>query len=412
MEPSSRIFRRRRENLMRQFPAALILVVGGAPQSLNLNFLYLTGIPEPRGTLLLAPEGARVGIGRSNPGPDYVRGKTVQQVLFLPPRDPLAARWGEDSAATAEGVDANEIGVDAVLSSTERDAVLSRCFLQARRLAYARSRDAVLGGGDDPDAIFIAQVARRFLNLEIVDATATLHEMRRLKTDEEVQAIERAVAVTAEALDRATSTIRPGMREHEVEAEIARVYRSHGATHAFDPIVACGANALSLHYDQNNGPIEAGKLLLIDTGASLAGYNADITRTVPVDGRFSPDQRRVYETVLAALEEAIAYCKPGAELGELHARAYRVIDDAGFGEHFIHGLGHHIGLETHDVGDIHRPLQAGAVVTIEPGIYLPDGEIGVRIEDDVLITADGCRVLTEAVPKTIDAVERWMERAG
>jgi Xaa-Pro aminopeptidase len=397
---------------MRQFPDALILVIGGAPESLNPNFVYLTGIPEPRGTLLLAPEGARVGIGRSNPGPDYVRGRTVQQVLFLPSPDPLAARWGEDSAATTEGVDANDIGVDAVLSSSGRDAELSRCFLQARRLAFARACNADLGGGDDADATFIAQVARRFLNLEIVDATAALHEMRRLKSDEEVQAIEQAVAVTAEALDRATSRLRPGMREYEVEAEIARVYRAHGATHAFDPIVACGANALSLHYGQNNGPIEAGKLLLIDTGASLAGYNADITRTVPVDGRFSPAQRKVYEAVLAALEEAIAHCKPGAELGELHARAYGVIDDAGYGEHFIHGLGHHIGLETHDVGDIHRPLQAGAVVTIEPGIYLPGGEIGVRIEDDVLITGDGCRVLTEAVPKTVDAVERWMERAG
>jgi len=397
---------------MRQFPEALILVSGGAPGRLNPNFLYLAGIPEPRGALLLAPEGTRVGIGRSNPGPDYVRGTRARTVLFLPPRDPLAARWGEDSAATVEGVDAKQIGLDVVLPSTERDAVLSRCFHHGRTLAYVRANDAQLGGDDGTDAALVARVARRFLNLDIVDATAAVHEMRRLKTNEEVRAIEQAVAVTAEALDRATATLRPGMREYEVEAEIARVYRAHGATHAFDPIVACGANALLLHYDRNTGPVEPGKLLLIDTGASLAGYNADITRTVPVGGRFSPEQRKVYETVLAALEEAISLCKPGAELGELHARAYQVIDDAGYGEHFVHGLGHYIGLETHDVGDVHRPLEPGAVVTIEPGVYLPDGQIGVRIEDDVLITADGCRVLSDAVPRSVDAVERWMERAS
>jgi len=196
--------------------------------------------------------------------------------------------------------------------------------------------------------------------------------------------------------------------EHELEAEIVRVYRKHGGTHAFDPIIGCGPNALQLHYTANSGPIEAGRLTLIDTGASIDGYQADITRTIPVDGRFTERQREIYETVLAAQQAVIDRCKPGALVGELHAEAFEKIADAGYGQYFVHGTSHHLGLETHDVGDPERPLASGAVITVEPGIYIPEEEIGIRIEDDVLITADGHRVLSEAIPKSITAIEQRM----
>jgi Xaa-Pro aminopeptidase len=172
--------------------------------------------------------------------------------------------------------------------------------------------------------------------------------------------------------------------------------------------VACGINAVFPHYHANSARIEPGKLLLIDTGAALDGYRSDVTRTLPVDGRFSDRQRKVYETVLGAQRQAIEMCRPGALIADIHSKAYDVIAAAGFGEHFIHGTSHHLGLETHDAGDIHRPLVEGAVITVEPGIYLPDEEIGVRIEDDVLVTAAAPRILSEAIPTTAEEIEGRM----
>jgi Xaa-Pro aminopeptidase len=235
--------------------------------------------------------------------------------------------------------------------------------------------------------------------------------MRRLKDDAEVGAIRRAIDVTDEALGAVARRLAPGVREHELEAEIVRVYRAHGATHAFEPIVGTGTNALKLHYVKNAATLEAGQLVLVDTGATVDGYRSDITRTLPVSGKFSSRQRAIYDAVLAAEEAAIALCRPGSTIGEIHARSHEVIAAAGFGEHYIHGIGHHLGLETHDVGDVHGPLEAGCVLTIEPGVYAPDDGIGVRIEDDVLVAKDGPVVLSAAIPRTAEAVERWIAEA-
>jgi Xaa-Pro aminopeptidase len=400
----------RRGILMEQLQKGLVYVPGRGAAGVNPNFHYLTGIAEPRASLLLAPASTRIETGRLHPGPDYVRGRMVQQVLFLPPSDPLASRWGEDSAATLDSVSAEQAGVDAVIGTGELETVLAQAFQASSLLYHVRGFPPSLEGGDDADALFVARVRRRFFDLEVRDGSPAVHEMRRLKDEHEVGALERASAVTAEALDHVLGLLRPGLQEYEVEAEITRVYRKHGGGHAFDPIVGAGANALSLHYKQNAGPIAADQLVLIDTGAKIDGYCSDVTRTYPAGGRYRDRQREVYETVLRAQQAAIAAARPGALLGDLHATAYEVIDAAGMGEHFIHGLGHHLGLETHDVGDIYRPLQPGAVFTVEPGIYIPDEQIGVRIEDDVLITADGCRVLTEAIPKTVEEIERRMAR--
>ena len=406
----SHIHAARRARLLEQNPQGLIVVRGSGVAGPNPNFFYLTGIEEPAGALLLAPRGARYGVGRANPGPDYVRGRTARQLLFLPTRDPLAASWGEQGQATAESVTPAAAGVDAVLPVSQLQGVLSTALTQVEALHYVRSAAAALGGADDADTEWVEQVRRRFLNVRIRDASPEVHEMRRSKDEHEAAAIERAAAVTAEALEAVLRVLRAGVREQEIEAEIVRVYRSHGATHAFDPIVACGDNALVLHYTANAASIEAGRLLLVDTGACLDGYRADVTRTYPVDGRFDPRQREVYEAVLRAQHEAIAACRPGALLGDLHASAWSSIDAAGFGEYFVHGLGHHLGIETHDVGDLYRPLEPGAVITVEPGIYLPGDGIGVRIEDDVLITADGHRVLTDAIPKSVEDIERCLGR--
>jgi Xaa-Pro aminopeptidase len=403
-----RSYRDRREAVMAQHAEGLVLVRGAASDGVNPNFRYLTGLSEPRGLLLLAPEGARIGVGPSHPGPDYVRGRIVHQILFLPAPSPLAARWGEDSAATVDRVGPDSARVDAVLGVDELDAVLDRALQEASVLHYVRGSQPTLAGDDDSDVRFLSRVRDRFFGVTVRDATPTVDELRRSKDEAEIRAIERAAAVTAEALDRVLGLVRAGMHEHEVEGEITRVYRAHGATHAFEPIVACGVNAVFPHYKANAARIEPGQLLLIDTGAVLDGYASDVTRTLPVDGRFDDRQREIYDTVLRAQREAIDMCRPGALIADIHAKAFEVISAAGFGEQFIHGTSHHLGLETHDVGNVHRPLTEGSVITVEPGIYLPDEAIGVRIEDDVLVTADGPRILTEGIPATADDVERRM----
>jgi Xaa-Pro aminopeptidase len=289
--------------------------------------------------------------------------------------------------------------------------VLGQALAAASRLYYVRGAQPSLDGEDDADARFVAKVRRRFLGIDVLDGSGDVHEMRRLKDASEVASIERAVAITAKAVARVIDVLRPEMMESEIEGEITRVYRAAGAKHSFDPIVGAGRNALSLHYKENNGPIDDRALLLIDTGASIEDYCADISRTFPVGGRFTDRQREVYEAVLRAEKAAIEAAKPGVLMGDLHAIAWEEIDRAGLSEHFIHGLGHHIGLETHDVGDLYRPLQPGAVITVEPGVYIPDEGIGIRIEDDVLITESGCRVLSAAIPREADEIERAMAGA-
>jgi Xaa-Pro aminopeptidase len=405
---SSQPYLERRRKLMQQLQDGLILVPGQVSGRLSQNFLYLTGISEPRGALLLAPQGVRAFTGRLHPGPDYVRGRMVRQLLFLPARDPLASQWGEDSKATVEQAGPAEWGVDALFSSSELENMLTAALQSNGLLYHVRGAAPSLSGADDSDSAFVARVRRRFFGLSVRDGSPTVHEMRRIKEDGEIAAMEKAVDATAEAFSAVMNMMRSGMREHELEAEITRIYRRRGGSHAFDPIVACGDNALKLHYSDNSGLLDEGRLMVIDTGASIDGYKADVTRTLPVGGRFNERQREIYEVALAAELEAISAAGPGVLLGDLHARAYKVIDDAGLGEYFVHGLGHYLGLEAHDVGDYHLPLQAGAVITAEPGIYIPEEGIGARIEDDLLITDDGCRVLSEAIPKTIEDIEEAM----
>lgn len=396
----------RRRALLAATGADLLLVRGQGAEGVNPNFTYLTGIDERRGALLMATEGLRIATGRNHPGRDYVRGRTVRQVLFLPVPDRVAARWGEDAAATTDSVDPSAAGIDALLPIGELAPLLEQALAGAGVLHYVRGSPPHLAAADDPDGAFVSRVRRSFFSVEVRDVTPAVHEMRRIKDAGEVARIERALAVTATALESVLPRIRAGAAEYELEAEIVRTYRAAGAQHAFDPIVATGANANLLHYRANDARLAAGEVVLIDSGARLAGYCSDVTRCYPVDGRFTPRQREVYETVRRALHEAIAACRAGTLLADVHSRAWDVIDRAGFAAHFIHGTSHHLGLETHDAGDVHRPLAPGCVVTVEPGIYLPEEGLGVRLEDDVLVTADEPRVLSAAIPTDPDEIER------
>ncbi len=408
MQQDAQPYRARREALIQAAGDGLILVRGAAGATVNPSFFYLTGIREPAGALLLSKQSFRIGSGRRHPGPNYSDGREATQVLFLPGADPMAERWGEAGDANTGTVQPDAVGVDIVANAQEFEEALVKILPRIETLHVVRGAPAGLSATGNSDTKLVERIRRNFFGLTIKDATPIVAEMRRLKDPREVAAIERALAVTAEALGRAMPLARPGAKEYQVEAEITRTYRAHGGTHGFTPIVGAGSNALKLHYIQNTGTIADGDLVLIDTGVSIDGYGCDISRTFPASGTFSERQREVYEVVLAAQEAAIAACRPRATLGDVHRAAYAVIEQAGFAEQFLHGTSHHLGLETHDVGDVLAPLSPGAVITVEPGIYLDDEGIGIRIEDDVLITESEARVLGPGIPKTVAEIEALM----
>ena len=266
------------------------------------------------------------------------------------------------------------------------------------------------------------------------DATlleSVLADLREMKTEEELEFLQKAIDITAAAHREAFRSIEPGLREYEIAAVIEYVFHREGAEYTgFPSIVGSGENSVILHYESNRRRMEDGDLVVMDIGAEYRGYSADVTRTAPVNGRFSESQRLIYESVLAAQEAAIAAARPGAGWRDLSAAASAVLaerlmelgiisNSSGLGRFFPHGLSHYLGLDVHDVGT-YGPLRPGNVITVEPGIYIPPAEdvdprwwnIGVRIEDDVLITEDGPVVLSAAAPKTVDEIEALMAEPG
>jgi Xaa-Pro aminopeptidase len=232
--------------------------------------------------------------------------------------------------------------------------------------------------------------------------------MRRLR---------RAIDITAEAQREAMRAVSPGMFEYEIEAIIEYTFRRNGAERVgFPSIVGSGPNSVTLHYDKNRRQTEAGDLVVMDIGAEWGYYTADVTRTVPVSGRFTTRQRTVYDIVLGAQQAAIDAVKPGVTIAELTRIAQQYMEtnsgdvcgSESCRRYFLHGLSHWLGMDVHDVGDYARPLEPGMVLTIEPGIYIASEQIGVRIEDDILVTATGHEILSGAAPRTADEIETAM----
>jgi len=207
--------------------------------------------------------------------------------------------------------------------------------------------------------------------------------------------------------------IRPGVTEFQLAGKLQESFKQQGAQFgSFSPIVGAGEHSTILHYERLDREIRAGELVLIDFGAEWNHYAADITRTFPADGKFTDAQARIYDVVLEAQKAAIASIKPGISQDSVDAVARSVIRKAGYAEAFIHGTSHYLGVEVHDAGDYGQPLMPGMVITVEPGIYLPDSKIGVRIEDDVLVTQNGSRVLSAEIPRERAEIEKWMARSS
>jgi Xaa-Pro aminopeptidase len=429
-------FRERRHSLASQMRAG-VAVVPTAPERIRNRdahfpyrfdsyFYYLTGFREPEAVLVIVADSEK---------------SSSKHILFCREKDTEREIWdgfryGPEAAREAfEFDEAHPIAMlDEMLPKLLADQPAIHCALgedgdwDTRVIDWVnRVRQQSRGGVAAPSVIR--------------DIRLLLDEMRLFKSPDELQVMRHAARISTDAHRRAMRSVRPGMREYEVEAELLHEFRRHGAeAPAYTPIVAGGANACILHYVENNARLAPGDLLLIDAGCELSGYAADITRTFPVDGKFGPAQKDLYQLVLEAQAAAISEVRPENSWDGPHLAAVRVLvqgfvdfglcrgsvdevmETGDYKRFYMHRTGHWLGLDVHDAGEYKqngawRRLQPGMTLTVEPGCYVRPGEnvpqhfwnIGVRIEDDVVVTESGCEVLTSAAPKSVAEIEGLME---
>ncbi len=381
--------------------AAAVVLAGDRPASdlpygrrpVDAFFWYLTGIDtEPGAAVLFDP---------SAEDPER------RIALFLRSRDPETELW-DGARPSLDSSYKTRTGFSSLARTGQLAARLTEAARRTRRLACLHpfaSYDQDLS----PDLALFHKVCERVPTAAIEDRTQILISMRAVKSAAEVALIERAVAVTEKGYEAAFSSVRPGADEGAVALAMTAAFRASGGAPAFEPIVGSGGNGTVLHYSANDSTIREGDLVVIDYAAAVGGYASDVTRTLPAAGKFTPEQRELYDLVLEANLAAIKAVRPGVTYTEVNKAARDVIAKAGYEDAFPHGVGHHLGIDVHDPAP-DGPLAAGMILTIEPGIYLPDRGIGIRIEDDVLVTKSGARVLTEAIPKTPESVEAAMEQ--
>jgi Xaa-Pro aminopeptidase len=433
------VFAERRQQLIDAMgPNAVAIFVGGRlavrsadteyPFRQDSDFWYLTGFDHPDSVAILS----------TREGPQFS--------LFVQPRDPKMETWtgyrpGVEGAVDDYGADEGH-PIEALFEK------LAEILRGADRIFHTlgRSRDV-----DDRIIALQDEIRRQSRGgvlpaNEIVDPRLLVHEMRLHKSDEEIRIMQRAADISCEAHQRAARLAQPDRHEYELEAELGHVFRSRGGTGpAYGSIVGSGVNATILHYVRNDQKLGKGEVVLIDAGVELEGYASDVTRTYPVGGRFEPAARDVYEVVLAAQLASIEVSGPGKTLPEIHAASVRVlcegmvelgilkgqvdeiIETEAYRPYYMHGTSHWLGLDVHDVGAyvtqdqpgeaVPRPLRKGMAFTIEPGIYIPAGDpnapekfrgIGIRIEDDIVITDDGIINLNRNIPKAVDDIEAWV----
>ena len=386
------------------------------------DFYYLTHFPEPEAVAVLAP-GSKFG--------DYI--------LFCRERDPKMEIW--DGRRTGVEGAVEHYKADCAYAISRLDEFLPQLMEERERIYYPVGRYAEY----DEMVVKWLNAARRRGRAgirspsEIVDIGQILHEMRLIKQPDEIEIIKQAAEISACAHRQAMLKSKPGMTEYQVQAEIEHCFRQHGCEPAYPSIVASGENACVLHYIENSDELKDGDLLLIDAGAELDCYASDITRTFPISGQFSGPQRAVYEVVLEAQKRAIEAARPGnryidvnnaatevlveglISLGILKESKDEALEKKTYQTYFMHKIGHWIGLDVHDVGAYRdavgwRKLEPNIYMTIEPGLYLSPSEvldskwhgIGIRIEDDVLITETGPLIFTSKVPKEISEIEQLM----
>lgn len=425
-------FRDRREAYMRAIGPKAIALVRSPPEALrngdvlfpfrqSSDLHYLTGFTEPEATLVLRP------------GADEER-----VVMFVRPRDPERETW-DGRRAGIEGAK-ERYGAQEAYSIADLDEHLPRLLANCDEWYYSLGLDPDFDRkvGDILARLRLSEKKGRRPPRAVVDPRTVLHEMRLHKAPEELALMRKAADISAQAHIAAMREARDGATEYQLEATVNYTFRKHGASGpGYGTIVGAGENGTILHYTENNCPLEDGQLVLIDAGCEYQSYAADITRTFPVSGRFSESQRKVYQIVLDAQKSAIEMARPGITIDDIHEHCVKTltagmielgllegtveerIEDKTYKRFYMHRTSHWLGMDVHDVGaytneGTPRPLEPGMIITIEPGLYIAaDAEgapeelrgIGIRIEDDILITGDGHENLTVAAPKEIDDVE-------
>jgi len=429
-------YRRRRRALAKTIGADALAILPAArevtrnrdvhyPFRQSSDFSYLTGFPEPDAWLVIAP-----------------KRQEGEFVLFCRPRDPEREQWDGARLGVEGAVEA--FGADEAHPLSELDTLMPTLIDGRRRLYYPIGTDSML---DAQVMGWVRQVRAKARTGAVAPETfvtleSVLHAQRLIKSPAEIAIMRRAAKISARAHSELMRLCRPGLSEARLEAEFQHQCALAGARHlAYPSIVAGGEHACVLHYVENSAPLRDGDLVLIDAGCELDGYASDITRTFPVNGRFSPAQRTIYELVLKAQRAAIERARPGhhwnepheaavkvltkglVELGILNGKTRDLIKDEAHKPYYMHRTGHWLGMDVHDVGAYKRDgdwrvLEPGMVLTVEPGLYLPHDAavpepyrgIGVRIEDDVLITEQGHEILSAGVPKDPEAIETLMQR--
>jgi Xaa-Pro aminopeptidase len=337
-----------------------------------------------------------------------------QTALFIERPIPELEVWDGKKLSKEEAL--AKTGVDSVFYLDELNRKMSY-YLAGTSRCYLNLNNANLELPLNKQQLFAQKLRERYPALIIEDIIKPISKLRAVKDKWEIQQIQKAIDVTGKAIEEMMKNARSGMMEYELEAYLLYTIRAAGLPHlGFHPIIGSGINAATLHYNQNNSKIGRNDLILMDVGAACNGYSADITRTFPVSGKFNNRQKEVYQAVLDINKEIISLLKPGVSLLELNNRSVELITDALFKlelikkkeeyfKFYMHSIGHHLGMDTHDIIDRQELLMEGNVITVEPGIYIPKEKIGVRIEDDILITNKGFKNLSAAIPKEIEELE-------
>ncbi|MEO8664305.1 MAG: aminopeptidase P family protein [Ignavibacteria bacterium] len=393
------------------------------------NFYYLTGFTEPNAALVMAPSGMQLKIEEKQ--------RKANEVLYVQKKDSLMETWtgrrlGYNKVKQELGIEEGKINFDI-------KTALGSKFLATYRKLYVNLSELIKLNGEMNELVtqFLNNLNIISANVEVIDASFLLGKMRSVKVPYEIKMIKKACDISAESYNQTLKMIRPGLNEYQVQSSLEFNYKFNGSReNAYYPIVAGGENACILHYDSNDQVLKNGDLLLVDSGAEYNYYCSDITRTFPVNGKFTKEQKIIYDIVLKANKECIKKIRPGVRYTELKDLSDRVLADGLFKAgllknkkdiktYSLHGVGHHIGLDTHDavtsgktLSEDNDKLKPGNVLTIEPGLYFPFNTkgipvkfqgMGVRIEDDVLVTRNGNENLTGAVPKETADIEKAMQ---
>jgi Xaa-Pro aminopeptidase len=420
------IFKQNRQRFSREMqPASIAIFVSNDEFPINGDALYpfrqnsdlywLTGIVQEETMVVMFPD---------HPDPKY------REVLILVRPDELKEKWDGKRLSAEEGKKIS--GISTVIWLDTSDALLQVWIHLAKNIYLdSNENDRKNNLIQTKEYRFIKETKRRYPLHNYLRAAAIMKELRAVKTAEEVVVIQQAINITANSFIRVLKFMRPGVFEFEVEAEIQHSFLSQRATGpAYGSILASGENACTLHYVSNNQECRDGELILMDFGADYGGYNADLTRTIPVNGKFTKRQKQVYNACLHLHQYAKSLLKPGITINKYHSLVGREADiifqkiglltkadvknstpeHPAYWKYMYHGISHHLGIDVHDLGPRAEPLRAGMVLTVEPGIYIQEEKMGIRIENNIWLTKNGHKDLMKDIPITVEEIEAYMKK--